>query len=167
MAKDGKKQGTEEKRKSRSFLKILLIILIPLLILGGAAYFFLWPMAQRVLGMLEQPPQAVSREEEREPQNRYCLSEFTTNLADEGGRGRFIKLVIYVGYDESSLTEELERRQPEIQDAVLDILGKKTVSELSEPGGYDLLKEEVKEKLNEMLVTGTIARVYFTERVIQ
>lgn len=103
---------------------------------------------------------------ETQPDYIEPTREFQVNLADEGGR-RFLRTTIHFGFDERSLHNELESRQEEIRSEIIALLRSKTVDDMQEPGGMNALGEDIIDTLNDILVTGELKTIYFTEFIFQ
>jgi flagellar FliL protein len=96
----------------------------------------------------------------------YPLDQFIVNLVSNNA-DRYLKCKISLELDSPDLQKEIDKKLPAIRDAIIQILSSKTVEEIQTAKGKEKLKEEIKRKLNEMLTTGEIRNVYFTEFVIQ
>lgn len=62
---------------------------------------------------------------------------------------------------------ELDAQAPKVRDAIIILLSGKTYAELSTADGKMLLKNEVAARLNQILGTPRVVRIYFTEFVVQ
>ncbi|MBF0322372.1 MAG: flagellar basal body-associated FliL family protein [Magnetococcales bacterium] len=71
------------------------------------------------------------------------------------------------GLKSTPLKEELDKRQPQIRDIILQLLTSKGTQELQAYDGKFKLREEILARLNAILSNGQITSVYFTEFVIQ
>lgn len=107
----------------------------------------------------------VERDAEKEPQYMYSVPEILVNISVEG-RDRFLSVKFYLGHDDPKLDEELERRMPEIRDAVLKILWRKSIDEVNTPEGKELLREEIFQEVNDLL-GGKLRGVYFWHVMVQ
>ncbi len=65
------------------------------------------------------------------------------------------------------MQKELSQRNNEIRSELIELLRNKSVEDLHEPGGQEALREEIIETLNDMLITGEIKTLYFSEFIIQ
>ncbi len=149
-------------------LKKILIMVGVVLILGAGMMFFGEEVHEFAVGVVEG-------EEYPGPDHVMPLEEFTVNLADPGGN-RFIRMEMYLGFDDGELGEELEERKPEVRTTIISFMRSKTVEDLSEPveeqegetqGGMDQLREDMAQELNQILETGEIETVYFNKFVVQ
>ena len=171
MAEEKENQEQEEKKEGGSnklLLIVIIVLLLVLLIVGGLVAYFLLSGGEE--------------EEKAEPQKKiekkkkvsnmteigpiYPLDRFIVNLLSNNS-SRYLKCKIDLELDAPELQEEVDKKLPAIRDLIIRILSSKTVEEIQTSKGKEKLKEEIKRKVNEMLTTGEIRNVYFTEFVIQ
>ncbi len=95
----------------------------------------------------------------------FQLDEITVNLADEGGN-RYLKVAVYLGFDNKKLTSELTTKKPIVTDAVIQILRTKKVADITAKN-MNNIKLEIIQKINPMLEKGQLNNVYFTDIIIQ
>ena len=146
--------------------KLLLIglLLLILLIGGGAgAYFFLF--AKKSEEKKEEAPkpkvspEAVGVMYKLEP-------AFIVNLADPE-LTMYARVSITLELSSPEVVLEVQKREPIIRDAIIEILSNKTSRELRSPEGREQLKLEIIKRINTILVQGGVRNVYFTEFVVQ
>jgi flagellar FliL protein len=158
------------KKPLRSF-KIILITgagLLILLVLGGALVSFIFtssssgdsPLMEKMKGMVsgwKKPggPNSPAF---------YKMEPFLVNLADPG-RLRYLKVTLHVETNQKG--EEFQKRLPQSRDSVLTLLSSKKSRDLMTSEGKNALREEIKEKMNQLLVETKVRNIYFTEFVIQ
>lgn len=95
----------------------------------------------------------------------YSLGDFVVNLS--GTRGyQYIKASIVVEVSTDIVISELEKRSPQIRDGIISILRDQKVDDIEEPGAK-VIKNRIMTKLNDILGTGDITRVWFTQLVVQ
>ena len=166
MAEENQEQQEEQGRSGK---KKLIILLVLLLLIGGgggfAAYkFFLAPK--------DKEEKDKSEEIIKETQNveqigiMYDLGNFVVNLADKDA-DRYLKINIVLEIENEQVKMELEKRLPQIKDAITTLLITKTSEDLKTAEGMELLKEEIIKRVNALLPLGGVKNVYFTEFVIQ
>jgi len=161
----------QEQPKKKSKFKLILIILIVLIVVGGAvaAYFLIFtkkPDAENAgqIGLDAAPKKPSNTTSQIGP--LYSFDSFIVNLADPGGT-RYLKVSIQAELDSDKLTEEIEKRKPQIRDIILTVLSSKTYAEISTAQGKLALKQEIMRRINLTLTSGTIRSIYFTEFVSQ
>ncbi|GAA0115866.1 flagellar basal body-associated FliL family protein [Clostridium senegalense] len=168
MAKEkNKKENIEgSENKKSNVLKVVLIILLFLILAGGcmfAGYFFGTKDDVPVSGNGQQ----VISNNSLKNEGYYDLDEFLVNLADEG-KPRYLKIKISLGYDEKNkdLLPEIEKKKSAIRDSITNTLRTKKTTDLS-PEGEEQLKDELITRINELLSTGQLYNVYFSEILVQ
>jgi flagellar protein FliL len=95
----------------------------------------------------------------------YQMGEFVVNLSGTGGY-QFIKASIVLETDEKNLFKELDKRDPQLRDMIIAILREQKLTDIEDPGA-GVIKNRIKTTLNQVLTTGEIKSVWFTELVIQ
>ncbi len=96
----------------------------------------------------------------------YKMEPFLVNLVDPG-QLRYLKITIHVESNQEKVNEEYEKRLPQLRDAILTILSSKNYKDIINSEGKTALREEIKGRLNQLLVGPKVQNVYFTEFVIQ
>jgi len=94
------------------------------------------------------------------------LPVFLVNLADPLGR-RYLKLGIEVEVRDPEAQAALTKYEAKIKDTLLLLLSSKTMEGLSSMKAKVELKQEIADRLNQIIGKGTVLRVYITEMVIQ
>lgn len=147
------------KKKKRVSLKVILVMAAVLALMGAGAWLFSFVSANR--GTDTATPDRRSEK----PYLQYSLGDFTVNLADPGQR-RYLKVQITVAFAEKNMTKELEQRNPQLRDLVIEVLRSRTAAQLTE-GNVDLLRSDLLAGLNNLLDRGEIREIYFTEFLVQ
>jgi len=168
-SQENEEEKSEEKGGSKVLLIVIVVLLLLLLIIGGAvAYFLLSSNDQQ--DNPEQPKQEKVEKKKKSDLTEigpiYPLDKFIVNLVSNNSE-RYLKCKISLELDAPELQQEVDKKLPAVRDTIIQILSSKTVEEIQTAKGKEKLKEEIKRKLNEMLTTGEIRHVYFTEFVIQ
>jgi len=96
----------------------------------------------------------------------YGLDPFVVNVTGDG-YNRFLKLRVELETNDTDLKEELEARLPQVRDALIVLLSSKQLSDITDFEGKALLKEDMLERVNDVLDTGSIRSILFTEFVVQ
>ncbi len=124
---------------------------------------------------LEEQRKKAELKKEEAPQKKpkadmigqiYAVSDIIVNPAGSSGE-RFVKVSIGLEMKDAKLGDELTKRDVQLRDIFIGIFTSKTVEELTNPDKRENLREEVKTKINSLLVSGEIKNVYFTDLVIQ
>lgn len=121
-------------------------------------------------GATPQAPSAGARIERQSDLPRSSgmvlpLPPVTVNLSDPGGR-RYLKLGMEVEVN-ADVTAELKAHSARIRDAVIMLLAGKSYGDISTPDGKVLLKAEIAARLNQILGTQRVVRVYLTDFVVE
>jgi flagellar FliL protein len=94
------------------------------------------------------------------------MEPFVINLQDNQGE-RYLKLVIQLEISDPLGVKELDLLKPKMRDNILDLLSAKTLKELMDTGGKQRLREEIMMRLNSIVMTSKITKIYFTDFVVQ
>ncbi len=166
MADEEKEAQQAEEKAGGGKGKLLLIALLLLILLGGgggAAYFFLFAKkGDKKEEDAPKPtvsPEAVGVMYKLEP-------SFIVNLADPE-MTMYARVSITLEVSAPEVVLEVQKREPILRDAIIEILSNKTSRELRSPEGREQLKLEIIKRINTILVQGGIRNVYFTEFVVQ
>jgi flagellar protein FliL len=96
----------------------------------------------------------------------YTISDLVLNPAGSGGT-RFLMLSVAFDMKDSAAVETLKQRDAEIKDAVLALVGAKSVEQLAEVSAREPLKVEIKDLVTGIIKKKVIKRVSFPQFVIQ
>ncbi len=161
--KEKEKEKVEEAPPEKgSNIKWIVIAIVILLVLGGGG-FVSWKT-------FLNPAQEDDRKEDNPLRVQlgptFPLKMFLVNLTGAAGE-RYLKVSMELELKESSLTSELEKREPQIRDTILLLLSGKTFEDVATFKGKTRIRNEITRRLNAFLAPGSIKKVYFTEFVIQ
>lgn len=161
-------EGQEKKKGSK--LKLIIIVLLVLL-LGAAGYF----AYNKFMGGADTPPEEAAQEQpadsgngEASPEGAVIVSldTFTVNLADPLGR-RYLKITMDVELTGEDAATQLESENPKVKDRIITLLTSMSYADISSPEGKLLLKNEIVDRLNQILGGSKVLNVYFTEFIVQ
>ncbi|HYW49624.1 MAG TPA: flagellar basal body-associated FliL family protein [Gemmatimonadaceae bacterium] len=96
----------------------------------------------------------------------YTISDLVLNPAGSGGT-RFLMMSVAFDVKDSSSVEMLKARDAEIKDAVLALVGSRTVEQLAEVSEREPLKLEINAVVTRITKKNLIKRVSFPQFVIQ
>ncbi len=161
----------EEEKKKGGKVKWVVLLLVLLLLAGGggAAYWFLMgPGAVSEDDPLEQEGDQAARQEARTEfvPEIVTLDPFVVNLADPLGR-RFLRMTLDVEVLNRAAIADVQRNNSRIRDAVILLLAGKSFTDLASMEGKITLKNQIVERLNQIVGGGRVTNVYFTEFVVQ
>lgn len=156
----------EEKTKKGLPIKLIIIIVVVMLLGGGGAAAWKMGLLDKFLG--KEKPEAITEKKEEKPDIGpiYPMNIFIVNLMEPMGK-RYLKVKIELELDSDKLLPEVEKRLPQLRDAILTMLSSKTYEDISDLSGKYQLRAEIIAMLNRFLKSGKINNVYFTEFVVQ
>ncbi|SPD74017.1 Flagellar protein FliL [uncultured Desulfobacterium sp.] len=144
---------------------LIIIISVAFLFLMGGGFYFLWHKVTPEEPKTEQKKDEV-KEEKDEVKPMYALTPFIVNLADQDVT-RYMRITMELELAGEETTAEVEKRLPQIRDAILTIIPSKTAKDISSVEGKTALRDEIIQRLNSFIKKGKITNIYFTEFVIQ
>ena len=157
----------EPKKKGGKF-KLIIIAFVLLAVLGGggvaAWMFFLQP---------EDAHNATAENAEGQPEaaaetdgQLVTLDSFVVNLSDPLGR-RYLKTTLDVEVTNAAAAAELAAAMPKVKDTLLLLLSSKSFADISSMDRKIELKNDIVNRLNQIIGKNKVRNVYFTEFVVQ
>ncbi len=150
---------------------IFIIIALILLLFLAVAYFALRTglLFDLFFSPEENSRGASSRRAEvaRMPEYMYEMPEILVNLDEGAGRGRFLSVKFFIGYDNPKLQQTLDKRMPELRDAVLTLLWQRNSEDIRSPEGKERLREEIYRTIDALLDEDGVVGIYFWHIMIQ
>ncbi|SHJ67944.1 flagellar FliL protein [Hathewaya proteolytica DSM 3090] len=161
MAKKDNNAVAKPQDKKDNLLKIIIIVILSMiLIVGGVLTGFI------IGNKSEKADNSTVKKEARKVLKVYPLDTVTVNLADTTGK-RYIKIKVSLGYEENSkLDEELKFNKDMVMDGVISIIRSKKSDEM-EAANEKIVKDNIKSKINSLLINGQIEEVYFADILVQ
>jgi flagellar protein FliL len=172
---DDDDEKEEQPSKKKKIIKLAVIGLLALVVLGGGGWFAYWkfiaPEGTPMIPFMgsdtgEGAADGEEMMEEEGPGEIVTLPTFLVNLADPLGR-RYLKLTVEVEVLDEDVVEEVNMSEAKVRDAIILLLSSKSYTDLASLESKILLKNEIVERLNQVLGGRKVKRVYFTEMVIQ
>ena len=156
--------------KKKSKLKWIIMLLLLLLLGGGfgAAYFmgfldsFLGKGGDEAAGG-GKPGQAQTQVKSTP---LVKLPEFLTNLNDPLGR-RYVRVTVELELISPEVSKEVEAQSARIRDAMIILLSSKSYSELSTMEGKHILRNQILDRVNQILGAAKVVNVYYSDFVVQ
>ncbi|AZR73869.1 hypothetical protein BBF96_11000 [Anoxybacter fermentans] len=143
---------------------VLGIIILVILITAGTSFLMMY-LFSNTQAKVDLNNENASKKKVEEMGPSYNLGEFVVNLS--GSRGyRFLKVNLVVEVNKESVIKELEERDPQLRDAINEILRSQTSEDIEDPSLIKL-KTQIINKLNEFLAKGEVKNVFITEFVVQ
>ncbi len=152
-------------KKNTKFNQVLMTIIICFAVFFAAVFAATLFFINVVLPQREEYTMLY----EASNQVKYMVplgEDLVVNLADTTGR-RFIRLNLTLVVDTPETQEEINRRKPQVRDAVIKIFRTKTVDKIREEEGIFNIRNEIITAINKMLPSGEVLDVFFTEFVYQ
>lgn len=149
--------------------KMLIIIgLVLLFLTGGGVFAYLKFSAPKNSSNQQTKAQKSANHKQVNdlPGPIFNLETFIVNLLDDSGR-RYLKTSIKLELSKKSVEEEITKKMPLIQDAVIALLSNKSYEDIADISGKLRLRAQIIKRLNSILTVGKIQKIYFTDFVIQ
>ncbi len=94
------------------------------------------------------------------------LDPFIVNLAGSYGE-RYLKTTLSIELTNEKAVAAIEPLQVSIRDAIIGILSAKTMNDLEGQPAKEALKDQIAQKLNEIIGSPLVVRVYYQDFVMQ
>lgn len=153
----------------RKKLVVMVAAMLVLLLAGGAAWYFLvYKKAEAARQAEASKAAAIAKTVPEEAQigPMVEIKEFVVNIIGQDV-SHYVKASMSLELDREATLDEVNKRMPQIRDAILLLIGNKTYEELQDIQGKNQVKAEVKSKINSFLKTGKVNNVYLTDFVVQ
>ena len=156
------------------FLSLIMFVLVLVTIgaVGGMGYFMqqMWHRLQDIqtnVSRIQKPEETKANPigKELQPQNLgalYPMESFLVNIASDQGP-KFLQTQMEFELVDAIVEDELSRKKPAVRDAVIVLLSSRSYKELREPAGMRKLRTDLVRVVNNLLSTGKIREVYFTQ----
>ncbi|MDF1545412.1 MAG: flagellar basal body-associated FliL family protein [bacterium] len=96
----------------------------------------------------------------------YAIKDIVINPAGTGGT-RFLSVSLGFEVESAEILAEFEARDPIVRDALITILSSKTVAQLTDFKQKEIIRYQIKKKLEKVMSTDQLAGVYYTDFVLQ
>ena len=166
-------ENEEEQKPRKKGLPGLAIYIAVALVMIVAGYF----VGTRFIGSSDQKGSSKAAEERgqhAEGSSEIDLAKTQTVAIDDiivnpSGTGGTRFLAASIGFEIASpeTVEIFEKRMPMIRDALITILGSKTIEQLSDPKEKEITRYQIKKRVEQLLSTGDLVAVYFTDFILQ
>ena len=156
---------------SNKLMIIMVGVLVLIMVAIGGGLFMMWSKVSALDQAVNPPSEEESEEAGKEAEQIkigpiFPLDTFIVNLSDQGGN-RFLRATMNLELEHDDLIGEMEKRLPQIRDAILMILPTRTYQDIRSAEGKAALRTEILAKMNSLLKKEAITNIYFTEFVIQ
>lgn len=170
--KKAEKQEEPKKNRKKRLIVIIAAALALLLVAGGSGYYFLIlkPKMEEMRRKQEEESKVAALikpvPEEARIGPMVEIKEFVVNIIGSD-TPHYVKASLSLELDRDATMDEVNKRMPQIRDAILLLIGNKTYEELQDLQGKKQLKAEITSKINSFLKSGKVKAVYFTNFVVQ
>ena len=97
----------------------------------------------------------------------FFLGDFTANMATNDRAGKFVRVEVRLEMSDTDMADELKEKNILLRDAVIEEMSLKRFSQVATEQGKEELKENIKNRINQIVGDGEIKEVYFTQFIIQ
>ena len=155
----------EEKSKKNPFMLLIIIQSITLALVIAILTCLL--INRPILKNVDTNNLKGSKNESKEVKATatYHLEPFIVNLQGEGRR--YLKVTMDLALSSKETIQEVEDKMASIRDTIIMILTNKGFKDVCDISGKAKLREEIKKGINNVLESGNVIDVYFSEFVIQ
>jgi flagellar FliL protein len=178
MAEEAKPaEGGTPEEGTKKKLPLWVIILIASQVVVVVAAIVVFKMMSGSHASEEKKEEPTAAEQKVDPEKikdaktltgpQFNLDSFIINLIDDGRGPRYLKVEMKFELENEAVRTELESRISQIRDEMLTLLSSKRQTDIETTDGKRILKDEIFTRVNKILVTGRIKRVFFTEFVVQ
>lgn len=91
------------------------------------------------------------------------LEQFTVNLSTAGSvQPKFARVNISIEVPSEEIEVEVSQKMPKVRNTIIDVFNSKRPNDLATVQGRSYVKDEIRNALNDFLITGKIKGVFFT-----
>ncbi|MEK4906887.1 flagellar basal body-associated protein FliL [Niallia sp. FSL M8-0099] len=141
--------------KNNKVIIIMLVLLLVITLAGAGAFIYIWKFTG------EQKANEPSIDEILE--SSVDIEEMTTNLASNN----FIRISFKIQTDSKEAKEELEKRDFQVKNIIIQELSEKKTEDLKGKAGQIKLENDLKDKINELMQEGKVVQVYIVNSLLQ
>jgi len=108
----------------------------------------------------------VGKEDAVGESNIYMIDDVIVNPSGTGA-GRFLSVSIGFDVGSQESVSLLEQKAPIVKDALITILGSKTIEQLTDSKEKEITRFQIKKRIEHLLHMEDISAVYFTDYILQ
>src|SRR4051812_12841878 len=142
--------------------KAIMVAAIFAIVGGAAGAAFIGPRLARSTAKVATAPDSSQVAEG----SIHLIENLVLNPAGTSGT-RFLMAAVAIETKSSTENDRMNKRDAELRDVILAVLGARTIDQLSSLAHRDALKKEVIDSVNAMFGPGVARSVYFPQFVIQ
>ncbi len=113
-----------------------------------------------------EKPKAKEKPGEGVVGSMFEIKDIVVNPAGTNGT-RYLCTTVALEISNPLVEEEATAREAQVRDLLIEILGRRTVQELSSLEMRDYIRDEIQTSVNDLLTSGEIEGVYFSNFVLQ
>ena len=166
---DAAEAGEKSKKKKKKGLPPLVLYGVIGLVIVAAGYFG----ATKFLGSAGKADKAETAGGEGSGKEAVEAAtemiEFEDVIVNPAGTGGTRFLAVSIGFEISGpkTAALFEKKTPMVRDALISILGSKTIEQLSDAKEKEITRYQIKKRVEYLLKTKNLKAVYFTNFVLQ
>ncbi len=160
---------TPAKAKAKKGNPMLLIVGIPVVLISiVAAYILVVGVFLPLMSEKEVTSDTeIKKVEKREFGEIFTIEDLTINIPTDEKRNRYLVTDIGFECEDKKTAEEMAKREFQIKDIVIGtIMSKRLEQLLNNKFIDDTLKTELRDKVNAVMMEGSVLSVYISERII-
>jgi len=151
----------KKNRKNLLIYTVVAVVMIGAGIFGGKKF-----LLKSDADGTAQEEQKQEAEEEPINTEMVLIDDIIVNPSGTGGT-RFLSCSIGFEIVTGEMTQNFEKRKPMIRDALITILGSKTLEQLSDAKEKEITRYQIKRRVEQLLNADELYGVYFTDFVLQ
>ena len=155
-------------------MKTIAIFLVVAVLMAGAAFVvvskFLAP--ENTTTPQAKPPAVkpdkpkVEKEKEKGQREIFMVEELLVNPTGTSGT-RFLSVSLGLEVANHEVVEQLEKKKLQVRDLLITILSSRTVDELTTASARERMRQEISDRLNQLIAPDKVSAVYFVDYVLQ
>ena len=163
MMEDSPAPSKPKKGKSK-----LLVIGVPVVLIQLVAAYFLVQIFFKDDMPEKEEEVVIEKPVEKQAFGiEFLIPDMTINIPSSDRRARYMVADVGFECEDQAAVDELTVRLIQVKDLIIGTVMSKSLEQLSSNQFVeDTLKSELKEKINETLMNGTVRKVYFPSRII-
>ncbi|APH05251.1 flagellar basal body-associated protein FliL [Bacillus weihaiensis] len=141
---------------NKKLLSIMLVIIVSITLIGVTALVV-------VMKFIGEDGEEKAPSIEEVVAASVDIPEITTNLSS----GNIVRLSFKIETESKKAMEELTQREFQVRDIIISELANTTSDQLDGKDGMDKFKEQIKNKINELMQEGKVNKIYTTSYILQ
>lgn len=161
-------EGKETKAKvNPNTVKMIIAGVVLILLMGGVSFGVAYYALKTVAPQQAEKGEGYGKVKTEKLEATYDVGEFITNVKDKSAANRYLKIRIVLDLPNKDVEAEIINKLPQLQHTINSVLRSQSVENLMADNATAKLSGTLKKSINELLLTGNINDVYFTNFVVQ